>query len=200
MPSISELRESRFLTKEDCGDGILVTITKVTEENVAKEGVTPEMKWCLHFHEIEKPLVLKSTNGQIIAGITGNEEMLDWPGTKIVLYNDPTITFGGKLVGGIRVRKPSTNGQAATPPQASVAPTAPQAMREAWQAFQQAKPGLSTEAIATDWKSAIAAYFPGKAKEEINALQWKQFAKDGFKKPVQDLDGPPEFTIDSIPF
>ena len=32
--------------------------------------------------------------------------MNDWVGHKIVLYHDPTVSFGGKLVGGIRVRMP----------------------------------------------------------------------------------------------
>jgi len=44
--NISELKESRFLKKEDCGTGILVTISKVTQENVAKEGAPEDLKYC----------------------------------------------------------------------------------------------------------------------------------------------------------
>lgn len=104
--NISQLKDSKFLKKEDAGTGILVTIKSVTQENVAKEGAEPEYKWCVHFVETEKPMVLNSTNGQLIASIVKSEETDDWAGHKIVLYNDPNVTFGGKLIGGIRVRAP----------------------------------------------------------------------------------------------
>jgi len=104
--NISQLKESKFLKKEDCGNGILVTIERVTQENVAKEGAEPEYKWVVHFQESDKPMVLNSTNGQIIAQITRSEETDDWAGHKIVLYHDPNVSFGGKIMGGIRCRAP----------------------------------------------------------------------------------------------
>ena len=113
MASINDLKSSKFLKKEDVGEGVLVTITALTQENVAKEGVDPDLKFALHFKEFEKPLVLNSTNGQIIAQITGESDNIEksWVGHKIVLYEDPNVSFGGKLVGGIRVRapKPASN-------------------------------------------------------------------------------------------
>ena len=112
---ISNLKDSKYLKKEDCDPPILVTITECVEENVAKEGQPPEMKWALYFKEIEKPIILNSTNGQIIAGITGSEETDDWVGKKIVLYHDPNVSFGGKLVGGIRARAPRQPKPAQTP-------------------------------------------------------------------------------------
>ena len=102
----SQIKESKYLKKEDCGKGILVTIQEVTQENVAKQGDPEELKFCLWFQESEKPLVLNSTNGNIIAQITGEEDTDNWAGHKIVLYHDPNIQFAGKLVGGIRVRAP----------------------------------------------------------------------------------------------
>jgi hypothetical protein len=103
---VSELKESKFLRKEDCGPGILVTVESVHQENVAKEGAPEEMKWVMKFTEYEKPLVLNSTNGQIIAQITGSDDSDGWTGAKLVLYHDPNVSFGGKLIGGIRVRAP----------------------------------------------------------------------------------------------
>ena len=103
---ISELKESKFLRKEDCGPGILVTVHSVSQQNVAKEGAPEEMKWVIHFNETDKPMVLNSTNGQIIAQITGSEDSDDWTGAELVLYHDPNVSFGGKLVGGVRVRAP----------------------------------------------------------------------------------------------
>lgn len=113
MADLNDLRSSKFLRKEDVGEGVLVTVRAMTCENVAKEGAPEELKWTLHFEEFDKPLVLNSTNGQIIAQITGHDKDIEknWVGTKLVLYNDPSITFGGKLTGGIRVRAPRNQAQ-----------------------------------------------------------------------------------------
>lgn len=117
---IASLKNSNFLKKEDCEPPVLVTMREVTQENVAKEGAPQEMKWALHFNEVDKPMILNSTNGQIIAKITGSEETEDWTGHKVVLYHDPNVSFGGKLIGGIRARAPKKNVQngtaAKTPP------------------------------------------------------------------------------------
>jgi hypothetical protein len=106
MASISDLKSSKFLKKEDVGEGVLVTIRAVSQENVAKEGAEPELKWTLHFDQFEKPMVLNSTNGQIIGKITGIEDEIElgWIGKQVVLYNDPNVSYAGKLIGGIRVR------------------------------------------------------------------------------------------------
>jgi len=108
--NVGDLKTSKFLKKEDVGEGILVTISNLTQENVALDGAPPDMKVTLHFKEVDKPLVLNSTNGQIIAQITGVTEDIEtgWLGKQVVLYTDPNITFQGKLVGGIRVRAPKT--------------------------------------------------------------------------------------------
>lgn len=107
---VSALKDSKFLKRTDVGGGTLATIRMLSQENVAKEGSDPELKWCLHFDELEKPLVLNSTNAQIISKILNQEDTDDWTGGKVVLYDDPNVSFGGKLVGGIRVRAPKTTG------------------------------------------------------------------------------------------
>lgn len=122
MPHISQMKDSKFLKKEDCGRGILVTVKSVHEENVAKEGASPEMKWCITFHEQEKPMILNSTNAQIIANITGSDVTEGWTGKKIVLYSEPNITYGGKLVGGIRARAPRNQPPAPSQPQPTPRP------------------------------------------------------------------------------
>ena len=108
---ISALKESKFLKRSDVGDGVLVTIRNLIQENVAKEGTEEDMKWAIHFEELDKPLILNSTNAQIIAQIVKSEETDDWTGKQVVLYDDPSVSYGGKLVGGSRVRAP--RGQAA---------------------------------------------------------------------------------------
>ena len=113
MPNIDQMKKSDFLKKEDCGSGILVTMGNVEEQNIAMEGKPQDLKWCLHIEGSDKPLILNTTNMQLIAQIVGSKETDDWRGKKVVLYNDPSISFGGKLVGGIRVRAPK--GQAPKP-------------------------------------------------------------------------------------
>ena len=105
MPRIGEMKSSKFLKKDDVGNGIGGIIANVSQENVAKEGAEPEMKWCLHFSNIEKPMVLNATNMELIAKFLHSDNTDDWTGKKIVLYDDPGVSFGGKLTGGIRVRE-----------------------------------------------------------------------------------------------
>jgi len=42
---------------------------------------------------------------QLIARFTGSEDTENWEGKRIILYDDPSVSFGGKLTGGIRVRE-----------------------------------------------------------------------------------------------
>ena len=114
MANLSDIKSSKFLKKEDVGEGTLVTIKEVHQENVAKEGADPEMKFCLTFDQFEKPLVLNSTNAQIIAQLTEHEHDIEknWVGARVVLYNDPNVSYAGKLIGGIRVRAPKDSAKA----------------------------------------------------------------------------------------
>ena len=106
MPKTSDMRESKFLKKDDVGAGALMTISKCAQYNVAKEGAPPEQKWCLEFEESEKPLVLNSTNIQLCEQICGSDDTDAWIGKQLVLYTDPNVSYQGKLIGGIRVRAP----------------------------------------------------------------------------------------------
>ena len=102
--NVNDLKTSKFLTKHDVEPAILVTIERDELVNVALETQAPEEKYVLYFKELEKPLVLNMTNGQLIAAIIGSENSGDWAGKQVVLYNDKTVMYAGKLTGGIRVR------------------------------------------------------------------------------------------------
>jgi hypothetical protein len=105
MPHISEMKSSKFLKKEDVGEeGTVCAIEGVSQENVAKEGAEQDLKWVLHLTNFDKPMVLNSTNAQLIAKFLGSEQTDDWIGKKIILYDDPSIMFKGEIKGGIRVR------------------------------------------------------------------------------------------------
>ncbi len=122
MPKTSEMRESKFLKKEDVGAGALMTIESCEQYNVAKEGAPPENKWCLTFSESDKPLVLNSTNIQLCEKIFGSDDTDAWVGQRIVLYTDPNVSYQGKVIGGIRVRAPKKG--AAIPPKPAPKPAA----------------------------------------------------------------------------
>lgn len=106
MPDVSQMSESKFLKRADVGQGKLLTIVECVQQNVAKENDKPEMKWCLFFQEEEKGMILNKTNAEIIAQFSGERNSDHWGGVKVVAYDDPSISYGGKLVGGIRVRAP----------------------------------------------------------------------------------------------
>ncbi len=113
-PTVNDLKKSNFLTKNDVEPPVLVTITGYEEMNMAKEGQPPEMKWCLNFKEFDKPLSLNVTNGNMLAVITGSEDFNAWINKQVVLYNDPTISFGNEITGGIRIRATITPQQQLT--------------------------------------------------------------------------------------
>ena len=103
--NIHAMKDSKYCKKEDVGDGIIVTIKSVSQDNLAQEGQPEEIKYILNFREDIKPLVLNWTNIQLCAKATGSEDTDDWSGKKIELYTDDNVSFGGKLIGGIRIRK-----------------------------------------------------------------------------------------------
>lgn len=114
MATLKDFKSSRFLTKEDCGPGILCTIDYVQKDNIAKEGMPPEQEQVVYFVEPIKPFILKLTNFQLISGFLQLPDTDDWQGKKIVLYNDPSVRMGHEMKGGIRARAP--RGAAANAP------------------------------------------------------------------------------------
>lgn len=119
MPRTADMRESKFLKKTDVGRGVLVTIAACIQRDTARRGAAPEMKWCLTFDEIAKPLVLNATNIAACEAIFGSDNTDDWRGKRLVLFVDPAVAFGGQAVGGIRVRAPKPTAPAPLPPVAT---------------------------------------------------------------------------------
>jgi len=98
--------ESKYLKQGDIEEETEVTIIKIGQLNVAREDEQPEMKWAVRFEELKKPMILNSTNIQLLAKACGSEDTDDWIGKKVVIFADPNVSFGGKLVGGLRVKLP----------------------------------------------------------------------------------------------
>lgn len=98
--------ESKYLSKGDVGeDGVILTIKGFLKE-IIKGDTGDETKIVMHFVEEDfKPMVVNRTNSQLIGICTGAETAGDAKGKQIVVYNDPTISFGGKVTGGLRIKK-----------------------------------------------------------------------------------------------
>lgn len=119
MPQLPESFDAmsstgKFLRKEDVPEPKVFTIERFTSENVARDDEPPEIKWIVHFTGEPKPLVLNNTNLQILKMAFGKPA--DCIGQRIQVYTDPNVSFGGKLVGGLRLRGPSKKAAPNTPP------------------------------------------------------------------------------------
>lgn len=129
MPKIGEMKNSRFLTQHDVGeDGRVVTVESVDQQNVAPENQPKELKWVMHFEEEwAKPLVLNRVNTELAAKVLKNDDTDHWVGKQLVAYQDPTINYGGKVIGGIRLRaiKPGDKGSAGEEPEAPAPKASP---------------------------------------------------------------------------
>lgn len=99
-------KQSKYLSKEDVGeDGVILTI-KGFKREVVGDGDEAEEKTIMYFVEPNvKPMILNRTNGQLVGVCTGAETAGEARGKQIVVYNDPTIGFGGKITGGVRIKK-----------------------------------------------------------------------------------------------
>lgn len=115
MPNINQMVTSKYLKIADVPDPVIVTILGVKQVNVAKDDAEPEMKWAVKFREFDKPMVLNSTNLHVAAKVLGSDSTEDWNNKEIVLYTDPTVSFGGQVTGGLRFRGQEKAPTRATP-------------------------------------------------------------------------------------
>lgn len=114
---LGQMTESKYLKQSDVPQPALVTIKGFTRVNVAQQDEAPEHKWTISFAEFEKPMVLNSTNIQLLGVATGTDDTDEMVGRKVVLYTDPNVSYAGKLVGGLRIRAVRQKQQAAPAPQ-----------------------------------------------------------------------------------
>lgn len=97
--------KSKYLSKADVGeDGLVLTIKGFRMETIEGDD-GQEDKMVMHFIEDVKPMVLNRTNSQLVAVATSASKVGDAKGKQIIVFNDPTVGFGGKITGGLRIRK-----------------------------------------------------------------------------------------------
>ena len=195
--NVRDLSTSRYLKKEEVGDGIEATIKSVVEENVAMDNKPVEMAWIMHFVEIGKPLWLKPTTGGQVAQICGSEESDDWVGKRIELFNDMSVTFNGTR-GGIRIR--AVRGH--QPAKVGIGPSGEDATKlartSAWAAFKEEHSGESTGEMGAALKATIKSFFGHEDPTKLTAAHWNKMRDARFvpmESPISD-----EPVLDDIPF
>ena len=114
---------SNYLKKDDVGeDGVILTIRGFKQETL-KTDTGDETKVVMYFaEEGYKPMVLNTTNATILGKITGCQTAGEARGKQVVVYDDPTVSFGGKNTGGLRLKK--VQGAPSAPKQAAPASNA----------------------------------------------------------------------------
>lgn len=113
-----------FLKQDDLqGKAIKVVIESVQPDDV-KDNDTgkTEKKLIAHFVGKDKALILNRTNCEAIEAICGSDDYGSWAGHVVVLFSDPTVKFGNKTTGGLRIRAVQS---AALPPPPPVATNDP---------------------------------------------------------------------------
>lgn len=98
--------KSTFLNADD-----ITAPTTVTVRDVVEEKVGTEQKAVVYFEEIEQGMALSKTAIGQLEELFGSDDSDDWVGKQAVLYNDRSVMFQGKKVGGLRfraVRAPAT--------------------------------------------------------------------------------------------
>ena len=100
MSNYQDSFPSKWLSHKDLPKPRLVTVKKITEEEVGTD-----MKPVAYFHGEEKALGLNLTNCRSIAKIAHSDDVDQWEGTTIVIYKTQT-DYQGKEVDCVRIRVP----------------------------------------------------------------------------------------------
>lgn len=103
MPKVSEMIVSKFLRKEDFDEDRVMTIRGVKLEDMP--GDSGDQKWVLYFKEDAKGMALNVTSIRVLEQAFGDDSD-NWTGQRVMVYVDPNVSFGGKVVGGLRLRAP----------------------------------------------------------------------------------------------
>lgn len=118
MPKTSEMIQSKFLRKEDFDEDRVMVIKGVKLEDMP--GDQGDQKWVLYFREEAKGMALNVTTIRVLEQAYGDDTD-HWVGNKVMVYVDPNVSFGGRIVGGLRLRTPKVK----TLPKPAQRPRAP---------------------------------------------------------------------------
>ena len=106
MTKTSDMIQSKFLKKEDFSTAAVLTIKDCTLEDVGDDS-----RWVLWLRERDKGLVLNVTKIRMLESAYG-QDTDDWRGQRVKLSHDPSVTFAGKVVGGIKLQTSTAKAEA----------------------------------------------------------------------------------------
>ena len=110
---VSDMIVSKYLAKADFDEDQVCTIKGVRQENLGKDN-QEELRWIVYFREYAKGMVLNVTSIRVLEQAYGGDTDM-WTGNKVMVYVDPNVSFGGKIVGGLRLRTPKVKAVEAKP-------------------------------------------------------------------------------------
>lgn len=105
MALVKDMIQSKYLAKGDFEDEQICTIKGVKQENLGKDDQPEELRWVLYFRDapVPKGMVMNITTIRVLEQAFGGDTD-HWVGNKVIVYVDPNVSFGGKVVGGLRLR------------------------------------------------------------------------------------------------
>jgi hypothetical protein len=104
----ADLGSSDFLKQADFtdGGGQVFTIARVEKRTFeARDGLPADSRWVVTF-EGGRCLGLNKTNLRLLAKWFGKHAR-GWIGKDVAIYIDESVSYAGRLTGGLRVRKPT---------------------------------------------------------------------------------------------
>lgn len=203
-----EALPGRFFKADEFRDRPELTVTIshiVAKENIGTEA-DPQTAPVLYFEGHEQGFILKSQAWDSVVEATGEDDSDHWPGKRVTIYRDPSVTFGGKKVGGVRVKKPGGSGTAPQGGGGSPRPAAGSTLSmEAVKRLNDlaASDGFEIGALG-DWLLDVAGFnipsadipstWPkecvGRVKEGVAALKAGWEPAPAGHKPLSDIDLP----------
>lgn len=102
----SDAFPTKYLSKDDIKMPTIGVIENVINETLGS-GDDQEIKPVMYFKSgIDKPMVINATNWLNVESVYG-EDSDNWIGKMIEVWVDPAVAFGGKRIGGLRLREPA---------------------------------------------------------------------------------------------
>lgn len=111
--NLREAFAGRWMSSRDIDqeDDTILTIKEVYEhpdldengEPITDDNGKPKLVKSIAFEEVGQLLWLNKLNGRRIVALFGDKRE-KWVGKQIAIYFDPEVEYGGRTVGGIRIR------------------------------------------------------------------------------------------------
>jgi hypothetical protein len=99
---------SEYLKVDDVeasGGELTYTIKGIARKEYDEEDGTKTVRGILTFNEADKKLTLNVTNTNALIAMYGKENIdTAWIGKTVILFVDPNVKYGGKMVKGLRIR------------------------------------------------------------------------------------------------